>query len=413
VTAPRRGRRRGLEILFLTPEFLFPARSGGTIKSLALLEHLRRRHRLRVACFTRRLLDPEQERWTEEVGDVRTLLLDRGRTPLNLLRSYLHGIPLSIERNRSGTMAALISGVVEDGPPDAIFVDGWLMAQYVPASFAGLKLLHQHNAEHLMWRRQIALERNPTRRALLRAEYRRVREYEASILGRFDAVFAVSDPDRRALVALGADPERILPLPNVADPELLSRPAPSRDSGRPVLLFLGTLTWEPNVAGLELFLRTAFPRLRERVPEARLLIAGQGKPPATLTRLAEEQGAELVEAVGDPEPLYRASSVFVDPSRGGAGGRVKILNAMARGLPVVATPDAAGGLDVISGKHLLVCDTPEATAEAIRDLLADRERWLSLSRAGRELVRRRYVPARAFGALDEVLATVRAGSSAD
>jgi glycosyltransferase involved in cell wall biosynthesis len=144
------------------------------------------------------------------------------------------------------------------------------------------------------------------------------------------------------------------------------------------------------------------------------VIAGQGTPPRRLIRLiAQAGGAELLGPVADPEEVYRTSRIFVDPSRGGAGGRVKVLNAMARGLPVVATPDAAEGLQAVDGEHLLVADAPSAMAEAIRDLLSDDQRWLSLSRAGRDLVRRHHVPDRAFVALDEVLTSAAGGAGTE
>ena len=403
-----------MDVLFLTSEIPFPPHGGGAIKSLAVLEHLRGEHRVHLACFTRRPLTPQQERWVAELDHADTVPLNRGRTPFNLVRSYIHGIPLSAERNRSPRMTALVSDRLREARHDVLFVDGWLMAQYVPRRFDRLKLLHQHNAEHVMWRRQVALERNAVRRAVLRAEYRRVRAYEASILPTFDTVFAVSEPDRRALVALGADPARVRPMPNVADPDLLSRPPLTPESSGQVLLFLGTLSWEPNVVGLELFLRGALPRLREQVAGARLVIAGQGTPPRRLIRLiAQTDGAQLLGPVADPEEVYRTSRIFVDPSRGGAGGRVKVLNAMARGLPVVATPDAAEGLQAVDGEHLLVADAPSAMAEAIRDLLSDDQRWLSLSRAGRDLVRRHHVPDRAFVALDEVLTSAAGGAGTE
>src|SRR3989304_3757913 len=87
-------------------------------------------------------------------GGVEPLPLNRGRTPLNLARSYLRRLPLSVERNRSARMMELVSRRLRERVYDAVFVDGWLMAQYLPEGFAGLTLLHGHNAEYVMWRRQ-------------------------------------------------------------------------------------------------------------------------------------------------------------------------------------------------------------------------------------------------------------------
>ena len=177
------------------------------------------------------------------MGQVETVPLNRGRNPLNLLRSYIWGLPLSIERNRSGLMTELVLERLRSGEYDVVFVDGWLMAQYLPRDFAGLAVLHQHNAEHVMWRRQAEREANRLLRMLTRLEYHRVRRYEAAILPRFRTVFAVSEADRQALVELGARPERLRLLPNLPPPALLERPALSFGSAEAVILYFGTLSW--------------------------------------------------------------------------------------------------------------------------------------------------------------------------
>ncbi len=248
-----------MRLLFLSSELPHPADSGGTIKTASILGYQKGRHHVDLLCFRRRPLTDEQARWCQATGGVETVPLNRGRTPLGLLGSYLRSIPLSIERNRSRRMADLVSGRLSDGGYGAVFMDGWLMAQYLPPGFAGLALLHEHNAEHVMWRRQAQRERNPLVKALIRLEYRRVRRYEAAILPRFDIVFAVSEADRQALIELGADPERLRVLPNLPEPSLLERPALSFAATEPVILYFGTLSWPPNVEGIEYFLRSVFP----------------------------------------------------------------------------------------------------------------------------------------------------------
>jgi glycosyltransferase involved in cell wall biosynthesis len=383
-------------ILFLTALPLDRPRSGGTIKSAALLAHLERGHDVDVAC-----LSPPGTTWMRDGGEVVSVPLAKPRSARHLLSSYLTRVPLSVERNRSPVLAGAVAGLEARRPHDAVFVDGWLMAQYVPSSFGGLRLLHQHNVEHQMWERHARVERSGVRRTVVRKEAARVRAYERRLVAGFDTVFAVSEADRRAFVALGAEPERMFVLPNVADASLLERPAlePRRDA---VVLFLGTLSWPPNAGGLVRFLTGAAPGLRSRVPGVEIVVAGRGAD-RRLRAIADDAGAELLEDVDDEEPLYRRARCFVDASVGGAGTRVKILNAMARGVPVVATSDAAAGLDVHPGVHLLEAGDPAALAEPIARVLADDDLWRRLSAEGRRLVRERYTADTAFAALDDAL----------
>lgn len=392
-----------MRILFLTFQFPFPPDNGARIKTLSILDYLRPKHNVTVRCLTRSEPDDGQRRWAAGFGDVRWVVLDRGRTPLNLARSYLSGVPLSIERNRSGDMSRLVAEALAEAEYHAVFVDGWLMAQYLPERFGGLKLLHEHNAEYVIWERQARLERGGLRKMLVGREARRVRAYEGRILSRFDAVFAVSEQDREALAALGADRSRTLVLPNVPDHSLLDMPALSFKESEPVVLYFGTLSWQPNIEGLERLITHIFSQVREEAPQARLLIAGRDAPPA-LERLARgTSGVDYLGLVSDSEALYQQARVFVEATRSGGGTKLKILNALARGLPVVANKEAAEGIEAVGGAHLLIAGDDEAMAAAIVRLLSDAALWARLSENGRALVRQKYVAEKAFTVLDEVL----------
>jgi polysaccharide biosynthesis protein PslH len=387
-----------VRVLFLTPRQLGEPRGGGTIKSAAVLSYLDARHEVEVVCFR----GHDEQPWVRE-GDVVSIPLERNRSVRHLLSSYAAGVPLSIERNRSSTMAERVAGLLEPGDHGAVFVDGWLMAQYVPEGFAGIRLLHEHNAEHVMWRRHAELETNPIRRPLVRLEARRVRRYEAGLLARFDVVFAVSERDRSALAALVPPGPEIALLPNVADPALLDRPELTPPP-EPVLLFLATLSWPPNAEGLSRFLGDDFPALLERVPDGRLVVAGSGAPERLVRQVHESRGAEFAGPVDDDEALYARARCFVDVGVGGSGTKVKVLNALARGLPVVTRPDGAAGLEVSPGEHLLVGQDREGMIASLEFVIQEDAAWSNLSRNGRDLVRSRYVPEVAFGALDDALA---------
>jgi glycosyltransferase involved in cell wall biosynthesis len=112
---------------------------------------------------------------------------------------------------------------------------------------------------------------------------------------------------------------------------------------------------------------------------------------------------DFLGPVDEVEPLYRRARLFVEASRSGGGTRLKVLNALARGLPMVATPEGAEGLDTVPGEHLLVASDAESMAEAVRRLLSDDGLWRTLSESGRALVRGRYLAEAAYGPLDEAL----------
>ena len=109
----------------------------------------------------------------------------------------------------------------------------------------------------------------------------------------------------------------------------------------------------------------------------------------------------MVGAFDDAEPFYRRARVFVEFTGGGSGTRVKVLNALARGLPVVTTPEGAEGLEIRS-EHALVGSSAPAMVHALIRVLTDEDTWRILAQGGRRLVRERYVPEIAYSALDQV-----------
>ena len=391
-----------MRVLFLTSQFPQPMRSGATIKTATVLEYLRSRHEVHAVCFHSEELDDEQRQWANGFAGFDSLRHSRGRNVLNLARSYASRIPLSIERNRSKEMTRVVEQVMAGASFNAVFVDGWLMAQYLRQDFAGIKLLHEHNAEYLIWERQVDVERNPLTRRLVRAEAARVREYEASILGQFDIVFAVSVADQLALEEIGAEGVNVRVLPNAADPSLLELDALSFSDSERMVLYLGTLSWAPNLEGIGRFLREVWPLVHRQASDARLVIAGEGAPRWLRSLAGREKGVGFVDAPGGRE-IYRGARVFIEATRSGGGTKVKLLNALARGLPVVASPEAFEGIGVTPGRHALVEETSPGMAAAIVRLFGDEELWQRLSENGRDLVRERYTPEVAYSVLDQVL----------
>ena len=392
-----------MRILFLTFQFPYPPLSGAAIKTLSLLDHLRANHEVHLVSLRRGSLTSAQQAWAANLDGVHTVELSKPRNAWSLLSSYIGRVPLRIERNRSDGMARLVEAQLNAVRPHLVFVDGLSMAQYVPEEHRRRSILHEHNAEYVIWQRQSEIESGP-RRWVAATEAARLRRYEALVVPQFETVFAVSEDDRQTLIELGSEPSRVGVLPNIPDRALLDTPAPSFSDSEPVVLYFGTLSWQPNIESLERILTSIFPAVRRQVPEARLIVAGVGASPALAGGVASTEGAEFSGQVENPEPLYRSARVLVDPTRSGGGTRLKVLNAFARGIPVVATSRAAEGLGVTSGEHLLVADKEGEFVDAVVSLLHDRDRWQALSENGRDLVRARYVAEIAYRPLDEAVA---------
>lgn len=233
----------------------------------------------------------------------------------------------------------------------------------------------------LRFRREAAIMNDPA--ALRRAE--RYEKLETAAARSSDMTIAVSTNDREEVlrVAPGTSVALIsncFEIPRQPDPV----PKDRRD-----LLFVGGFLHTPNIDAVEWFVREVFPIIRRNNPDLIFHIAGSN-PPQAILDLSSVAGIVVHGWVADLSELFQRSRVFVAPLRYGAGVKGKIGQALSFGLPIVTTSIGAEGLDLISGLHCEVADTPQEIATAVDRLLTDDDHWITLSEHGREHIVRNF-----------------------
>jgi hypothetical protein len=277
------------------------------------------------------------------------------------------------------------------------------MAQYVSAARDVPVLLDFVDISSDKWLQYGA--RLPFSRAwLYRLEGARLREHEVAAARRATRCL-VATPREQALLHAFAPWAPTTVVPNGVDLEYFTPPpAPETDS---TLIFTGALDDFPNVDAVVDFVQTIFPRIRDRVPRARFLVVGKD-PTRAVRRLAALRGVEVVGTVPDVRPYLRQAAVAVAPMRVAGGVQNKILEAMAMGLPVVATSKAHAGLEARSGQHLFVADDPATFADVVVRLLSPVELRAQVGRAARKFVEANHSWVAAMAKLDRVIAQVAA-----
>ena len=155
------------------------------------------------------------------------------------------------------------------------------------------------------------------------------------------------------------------------------------------VVFVGSMDYHANIDAVTYFAKTAWPALRERRPERRFVIVGS-RPAPEVVGLANEAGIVVTGTVEDVRPYYRKAALVVVPLRVGSGTRLKVLEAMAAGMPVISTRLGAEGLAVTHGKDILIAETPAEMVDAAASLQPGDQRWNELAANGLRLVQTQY-----------------------
>jgi glycosyltransferase involved in cell wall biosynthesis len=284
-----------------------------------------------------------------------------------LLRNLFSPLPYAIARYDSPELRDRVRSLA--GTADLIVCDFLTSSLNLPDDLPAPVVLFEHNVEAMIWQRHVSVPQQPVRRAYMRLQWRRMRRHESRECRRFAHVIAVSSIDaeviRReyAVASVGCVPTGVdLGYFSASRPRL-------RDSRE--LVFVGSMDWMPNEEGIRWFASDVFGALQKRIVEARLVVVGRSPSPAMRALAARNPAIEVTGTVDDVRPYLQRAGVCVVPLRIGGGTRLKIYEAMAMGVPVVATTIGAEGLPLRHGEHLLIADTADDQVTAICTLLTD------------------------------------------
>ncbi|WP_292407282.1 glycosyltransferase [Mesorhizobium sp.] len=288
-----------------------------------------------------------------------------------------------------------LKAMVREFSPDSIVVEGIGLFKLLRPlrSLAGQLILDMHNVEsNLAGQLRHAGEKRATPAI---AGAFGVRRLERKALAIVDRAWVCSRQDHERLAALSSHkvPIDIVPngIPRFEDSPVNLPAEAATDDEFPIILFVGHLGYQPNIDAAERLAATILPRIRQRLPSARLVLAGRYPKPA-VKALAGLQGVDLVENPDDMRPLLSRAHLSIIPLSAGGGTRIKVLEAMAWGIPVIATPLAVEGLDLVDNEEVLLSDSDERLADMAIELCLDRTRKASQRVRAHEAAWSRFGP---------------------
>lgn len=405
-------RSKRLKVLFFSQPFVYPADTGGKIRTSQTLRHLRDVFDITLVSN----VDPKRD--MPHLDQMASLCDEFHPVPhatprkysaafyLKVLAYSFSRYPVIVLNDYSRATVAKLRELLAARRYDLLVCDFLQPTLNLRALDTPRTLLFQHNVESMIWERHYRTSKNPVLRFFWYLQWQKLRRYERDACPRFDGIVAVSEQDKEVLERdFGA--RNVHAIPTGVDTEFF-RPVPEAPEDNSVV-FLGAMDWLPNEDGILFFTDQVLPRLRALVPSVQITVVGRNPSTRLLDRTRIHPEIRVLGRVEDVRPHVGRGAIFIIPLRIGGGTRIKAYEAMAMGKAVVSTQVGVEGLPVRDGETVVLADRPEDFASAVARLLKDRAERDRIGRNARAYVEHNVSWDRAAHAFADVCVRVAGG----
>lgn len=382
-----------MRILWLSHFFPYPPAGGALQRSYHLLRQAASRHDVRLVALTkerdRPALDAVKADYaspSEFCETVETFPIPSEARPLGRLWTLVSGLwesdPYDDRWLASRDLERHLTATVDAKTVDLLHLDTIGLAQFGPSVPDVPTVMNHHNVESHMMARRAERADGMFKRWYMGREAEKLARWEQEWCGGYAQNLVVSELDGQRLETnVPTASWRI--VPNGVDTEYF-RPEETDEGEREGLIFVGRMSWYPNRDAVDWLLEEIWPALVSDDPERTLTLVGSSPPAEVGTSGSGPSNVRATGFVPDVRPFMNRAAIYICPIRTGGGTRLKILDAMAMGMPLVATGMSVEGLDIDEGRHFLRAETPPQFVNAVRRLENDEELRSELAGAARE-----------------------------
>ncbi len=382
-----------MKILYITYGLPYPPNSGVSIHDFNIIKQTSQHNTVYVLSL---LYDSEEIKWLSnfrEYCNFCEVVIARKRSLWEHFSEFVQGLlsgqPAACHSFIYQEMKQKIHQLLAREKIDIVQIEHSFLAPYVeaiPKSYHCKKVLSFQNLGARQYKSMAQMQSGIKEKMLSSLKSFLMQGWEATYAQKFDCNLVVSKQERDILLnenhAL-----RIEVIENGVDTNSL-QPLPE-DPRSKTLLFVGTMSYPPNADAMLYFCQKTLPLIRKKIPDVNLLIVGQN-PPQEIHKLAAEGNILVTGEVSDLKPYYEQAQVVIVPLRAGGGTRLKILEAMAFGRPVVSTKLGCEGLCLKNDEHILIADDPPEFSKYVIQLLKNVETRSRLANNARQLIEAKY-----------------------
>jgi glycosyltransferase involved in cell wall biosynthesis len=380
-----------MKILMLTPYVPYPPASGGQIRTLNLLKYLSKNNEITLISLYKNDKDkqyiPALKNYCKHI-----ILCKRPEKPWQfrtIWKALTSSDPFLIVRNFSNEAKKAVDTVLKNEKFDVIHAETFYIMPHIKNTSTPIFLVEQ-TIEYKVY--QHFVNSLPFFiRPLFMMDIMKLKRAERFYWKKALLVGGVSEADRKEIRSLEPTINPVI-IPNCAGDEMFVEKLTQKDLKKPTILFIGNFDWLQNTEAVTILAQKIAPMIHKRIPEAKILVAGQNahkKLP-----LKSGNNIEVISLAQDDSEtvlrLYKNSTLFIAPIFGPGGTRLKILAAMASGLPVISSQTGVEGLNLENDKHVLIANTPEEFVEQTLRILNDEKLYEGIRKRSYDLAVKEY-----------------------
>lgn len=377
-----------MKILMLVPYLPTITMSGGQTRWYNIIKYLAKEHDITLFSLIKddseRKFIPELKRYCKKVR-----VFHRPKKPWtikNILLSVFGPYPLLVIRNQSLEEARAIKEELKKEKYDLIHAETFYVMPHLGKTEVPTILVEQ-TIWHDVYKHYVNHEVPWLLRPFYLQDVLKIMLWEKYYWGKADKLFGVSSEDRDAMLRL-VPHKKVGIIPNGVDTSYYSQKKVHKKSPARILYGVTNFEWLQNQEATEILIKRVWPKIKDYY-KAIIWIAGR-KIPEWVKREALKGNVEVTENIPDARDAYGAATIMVAPIKGAGGTRLKILEAMAAGLPVVSTRVGVAGLNLTDGKNVLIADTPELIAEKALVLLRNQKLAQTIGLSGKDHVKKYF-----------------------
>jgi len=376
-----------MKILFLTSKPMFPLVDGGCRASHNFLQLLLSGgHDVKNITVSTHKHPFNREAFPQDLyNNIQpvNVFIDTSLKAHSALLSLIKGASYNFERFNDQKWTNLIMNELSTNHFDVIIFDGLYSSgplTDLKEKFSGKIFLRAHNVEYKIWSQLSEHSRNPFKKWYYKSLSRQLKRVEQEVFSSVEGILAITSLDEKTIVSEFAVKQTIsIPF---TQPEV----NPKKDYSSCNLFHLGSMNWEPNIEAVRILITDIYPKVRKSLPSLKLKIAGSNMDVKEIDD--PENGVIAVGFIKDLENWYQSEGIFVSPIQSGSGVRIKILEALNHGIPVVTT--RKGALGIPDEGQLLIAESNDEIVEKVIDLSSNESLRKELGQKAAQFIRDHY-----------------------